>query len=341
MSSIYYLNPFNNCPLFTYFESETLSKQRIIQRNLVHFLGFPDRLYDKDLLSSPEYFGQYGLIQKMILTTKNDKNTNKKLNSAYITYSTNEQAAYAILSVDSITIDDILVRAFFGTTKYCNNFLNNLQCLNINKCIFLHEMAEPCDIVEENSRFGYSEHIKLAKRIIRFGTKESQNYVLNNSFKGQTILPNLATIYQKNMILAKTKNHQKKHNKNNNNISNDSQSSSNSFHSNNSNIELNDNKNSSFNSINNEEKNNIIFKSKNKSRFDFAKNNIKKVGSKSEKNKVSKIIQDIIGELTLRFAFFSPFNNQIPLKNLEIEFCNNLYGKTKNFELKEIIAKCI
>ena len=284
---------------------KNLSKMRIIQKDLVHFQGFPEEMNDVNILSSPEYFGQYGLIQKMILTTKNDKNTNKKLNSAYITYSTNEQAAYAILSVDSITIDDILVRAFFGTTKYCNNFLNNLQCLNINKCIFLHEMAEPCDIVEENSRFGYSEHIKLAKRIIKFGTKESQNYVLNNSFKGQTILPNLATIYQKNMILAKTKNHQKKHNKNNNNISNDSQSSSNSFHSNNSN-----------NSINNEEKNYFIFKSKNKSRFDFAKNNIKKVGSKSEKNKVSKIIQDIIGELTLRFAFFSPFNKQISLKNL-------------------------
>ena len=31
----------------------TLSKQRIIQKNLVHFQGFPDSIYDKDLLLSP------------------------------------------------------------------------------------------------------------------------------------------------------------------------------------------------------------------------------------------------------------------------------------------------
>lgn len=338
MSSIYCSNAFNTYSLFTYFESESLSKQRIIQKNLVHFLGFPDRLYDKDLLASNEYFGQYGLIYKIILTTKNDKNTNKKLNSAYITFSTNEEAAYAILSVDSIIIDDILVRAFFGTTKYCNHFLNNLQCSNMNKCIFLHEMAQPCDIIEENSRFGYSDHIKLAKKIITFGSKESQNYVMNNSYKGQTFLPNLATIYQKNMIIEKTKNHQKKVNKNNINISIDSQNSSNSFYSNNSNIELNDNKD---NSIKNEENNNIIFKSKNKSRFEFANNNINKSDTKGERNKVSKIVREIIGELTLRFAFFCLINKQIPLKNLEIEFCKNLYNKTKNSELKDIITNCI
>ena len=339
MSSIYCSNAFNTYSLFTYFESESLSKQRIIQKNLVHFLGFPDRLYDKDLLASNEYFGQYGLIYKIILTTKNDKNTNKKLNSAYITFSTNEEAAYAILSVDSIIIDDILVRAFFGTTKYCNHFLNNLKCSNMNKCIFLHEMAQPCDIIEENSRFGYSDHIKLAKKIITFGSKESQNYVMNNSYKGQTFLPNLATIYQKNMIIEKTKNHQKKVNKNNINISIDSQNSSNSFYS--TNIELNDNKDTSFNSIKNEENNNIIFKSKNKSRFEFANNNINKSDTKGERNKVSKIVREIIGELTLRFAFFCLINKQIPLKNLEIEFCKNLYNKTKNSELKDIITNCI
>ena len=43
-----YLNP----PIFTEIEALSLSKQRIIQRNLVHFHGFPDRLYDKELLYS-------------------------------------------------------------------------------------------------------------------------------------------------------------------------------------------------------------------------------------------------------------------------------------------------
>ena len=121
--------------MFTEEDSIQLSKQRIIQKNLVHFQGFPDRLYNKELLCSQEYFGQYGIISKIILTYKMDKKSNKRSNSAYLTFSSCEQAAYAILSVDSIKIDNQLVRAFFGTTKYCNHFLNNF---NSNISIYLY-----------------------------------------------------------------------------------------------------------------------------------------------------------------------------------------------------------
>ena len=47
-----------------------LSKCRIIQKNLVHFYGFPDYLYKKEILISPEYFGQYGVITKIVLVSK-------------------------------------------------------------------------------------------------------------------------------------------------------------------------------------------------------------------------------------------------------------------------------
>ena len=47
-----------------------LSKERIIQKNLVHFQGFPDSIYDKNLLLTPEYFGQYGHIIKIVLVSK-------------------------------------------------------------------------------------------------------------------------------------------------------------------------------------------------------------------------------------------------------------------------------
>ena len=84
---------FQNNSMFTEEESKQLSKQRIIQKNLVHFQGFPDRLYNKELLCSNEYFGQYGQISKIFLTNKIDKKTEEKLNSAYLTFSTPEQAA--------------------------------------------------------------------------------------------------------------------------------------------------------------------------------------------------------------------------------------------------------
>ena len=196
--------------IFSEEESKELSKQRIIQKNLVHFQGFPDRYYDKDLLCSQEYFGQYGIISKIILTNKTDKKLNKKSNSAYITFASCEQAAYAILSVDSIKIDNQLVRAFFGTTKYCNHFLNNFKCFNSEKCMFLHYIADKSDIIAENSKFGYSEHIKLAKKIINFGSPQSQLYVMKNASKSNTILPSILTIYHKDDIIIKTKNHRRK-----------------------------------------------------------------------------------------------------------------------------------
>jgi hypothetical protein len=52
---------------------QELSKCRIIQKNLVHFYGFPDYLFKKELLISPEYFGQYGVISKIVLVSKKDK----------------------------------------------------------------------------------------------------------------------------------------------------------------------------------------------------------------------------------------------------------------------------
>ena len=361
--SVIFPSPFfnYNSSVLSEDESKKLSKQRIIQKNLVHFQGFPDRLYSKEILASEEYFGQYGLISKIILTNKIERKTNKRSNSAYITFYSYEQAAYAILSVDSIKIDDMLVRAFFGTTKYCNHFLNNFRCFNSEKCMFLHEIADPSDIITEDSKFGYSEHIKLAKKIIGFGSLQSQIYVRNNANKKKTALPTIATIYQKNDILMKTKNHRRKksndnknlsvYNNNSNNTINDTQSSSNSFHSNSSNdINLNEinneNKDLSFNSLFNEEggiNNNLntLFKSKKKSRFDFANNNKENDKYKKEKSNVPKIVQEIVDELSLRVSFFIPFNKYIPLKKLEIEYCNNLYKQTKNEELKKIITYSI
>ena len=355
MSAIFQSPFFNyNNSVLTEDESRKLSKQRIIQKNLVHFQGFPDRLYSKEILSSEEYFGQYGLISKIILANKVDKKTGKRSNSAYITFYSYEQAAYAILSVDSIKIDDMLVRAFFGTTKYCNHFLNNFRCFNSEKCMFLHEIAEPSDIITEDSKFGYSEHIKLAKKIIGFGSLQSQIYVRNNASKKKTALPSIVTIYQKNDILIKTKNHRRKKSNENNNSpiynkinNNDTQSSSNSCHSNSTNDLnlMNDNFNdNSFNFIFHEgnfSNNNTLFKSKSKSRFDFANNNKNIDDKKNEGSNVTKFMQGVVDELSLRVSFFIPFNKYIPLKKLEIEYCNNLYMQTKNEELKNIITYSI
>jgi hypothetical protein len=76
--------------------------------------------------------------------------------------------------------------------------------------MFLHYLVDKNDIIAENSKFGYSEHIKLAKKIIGFGSVQSQLYVMNNSNKNKSVLPNIVTIYHKDDILIKTKNHRRR-----------------------------------------------------------------------------------------------------------------------------------
>ena len=337
--------------MFTEEESKELSKQRIIQKNLVHFQGFPDRLYNKELLCSREYFGQYGLISKIILTSKFDKNSNKKSNSAYLTFATSEQAAYAILSVDSIKIDNQLVRAFFGTTKYCNHFINNFKCFNSEKCMFLHYIAEQSDIIAENIKFGYSEHIKLAKKIIEFGSIKSRLYVINNVNNYNSILPNIFTIYQKDEILLKSQNHRRKKsngsenilNKSNNSINNandisqiTTRSSSKSSKNFNDEIKEQNKKNEFFNENNtNIINSNKLYESKNHSRFDFVNINMN-INESSNNNKMT---QDLINELTSRLAFFIQFSKNISMDSVEMNFCQNLYKNNNNNELRNLIEK--
>ena len=117
---------------------ESLKQLRIINQNLVHVEGLPKNLLKEELLKSRKYFGQYGKIKKLILSRKINPENNKDVYSVYITYENKIEAACAILCVDSLLICGKIIRAFFGTTKYCNFFLENTTCKNLKKCLFLH-----------------------------------------------------------------------------------------------------------------------------------------------------------------------------------------------------------
>ena len=92
--------------LFSKEKVEHLSKLRIIKKNLIHVHGFPKSIAKTDILTSYEYFGQYGKIIQATATYKANPETNKKSYSAYITYSNEKEAAFAILCVDSLCLKD-------------------------------------------------------------------------------------------------------------------------------------------------------------------------------------------------------------------------------------------
>ena len=296
-------NPENKINFFSSQEFQYVSKIRIIQKNLVHFLGFPDSIYDENLLSSFEYFGQFGRINKIMMTSKIDEITKKKTNSAYITFSNNEEAAYAILSVDSIIIDGNFVRAFFGTTKYCIHFLNNEECYNKDKCMFLHYFANENDIIDNNTKFGYNEHIKLAKKIINYDSFENKSFILGLNIKFKTILPNVKSIYLKdeNYFFDEIKSKS---------LSNSSSTSGNSNTKSLSNKNIYDLRRNVYL--------NKLFKYKDKSRF-FNNNDETKIKNKGIE--VPLFLMDIVDEISIRIPFFIQFENLISFKKLEVEYC--------------------
>ena len=291
------------------------SKQRIIQKNLVHFLGFPDSIFDENILSSKEYFGQFGKITKIMISSKNDEISKKKSNSAYITFSNKEEASYAILSVDSIIIEGNLVRAFFGTTKYCIHFLNNIECYNKDKCMFLHYFANKNDIINPNSKFGYSKHIKLAKKIINYGSFENINFIKNLNIPFNTYLPNVKFIYSKEDNFSNSSNSTKGNSTENLYKINYNNKNKNEIH-----------KNVDF--INFKKQ---LFKNQDKSRFFNLEYENERTKDKIE---ISEDLRYLIEQLIIRYPFFNQFEDLISFKKLSFDYCQDkLKNENKNFTL--------
>ena len=186
---------FSNSMIFSKEERESLKKLRIIQQNLIHVQGLPRSLNSEKLLESQKYFDQYGTIKNIILCKKINPENNKEVYSVYITYENEIQAAIAISCVDSLLIEGKIIRAFFGTTKYCNYFLNNKVCPNYKKCMFFHKLVSNKDIIiDDNCNFSYNEHLKLSKKIIELNNFEIKN-ILKKSKKSDNVLPSIDFIF--------------------------------------------------------------------------------------------------------------------------------------------------
>ena len=133
-----------------------LANVRVVQKNLVYVLGLPLKIATEEALKSHDYFGQYGKILKIVVNKRNPttataagspstvSTTANVHTGVYITFQRKEDAAKAIESVDGSVCEGRIIRATFGTTKYCSYFLKNQPCQNVG-CQFLHEPGEETD----------------------------------------------------------------------------------------------------------------------------------------------------------------------------------------------------
>ena len=134
-----------------------LHNYRVIQRNLVYVIGVPVAASTEEILRRPEYFGQYGRIGKIVV--HGNRSIAHATVSVYITFAYKEDAKAAIQVLDGFWFDGHHLRASFGTTKYCNNFIRGVPCNN-PECVYLHDIGEDEDrFTKEEIQAGHSKLI--------------------------------------------------------------------------------------------------------------------------------------------------------------------------------------
>ena len=176
-------------------KAEELKKLRIIKQNLIHVQGLPRSLANTEILKSNEYFGQYGKIKNIVLSSKMNSDSNKEVYSVYITYKNKIEASCTILCVDSLLINGKIIRAFFGTTKYCSYFLENRICQSSKKCAYLHQLVSNKDIIiDVHTKFSYNEHLNMSKKIIAQSILPIKN-ILKEGKKSKWVLPPIEFIF--------------------------------------------------------------------------------------------------------------------------------------------------
>ena len=180
--------------------------------------------------------------------------------------------------------------------------------------MFIHELADNDDVLGINSKFGYSEHIKLAKKIINYDSILTKKYINGLNITYHTELPNIKSIYLKEDLVNNNSELDFKQTRS------DSTSSETSYTSHNSSTSIDNS------DIRNFSNNNPIFKLYKKSRFFSSNDNEIEIENDNNNNELD-IFNTIIINLLLRYPFFNKFNDYIPLNKMELEYCVNLSKK--------------
>ena len=184
-----------------------LIESRIIQKNLVYIIGLSSELIKMESkLKSFEYFGQYGKINKLVINKNKIYNSNGPNGPSYtcfITYSTEAESSLAILSLDKSIIDSHEIKANYGTTKYCLNFLKNSECKN-KDCIYLHKLASQKDIVSRE-QMNTDKDIFPQQRLMAIELSQiltNKKYRELYKFKDiKTVFPNGFNVYKKDLVI--------------------------------------------------------------------------------------------------------------------------------------------
>ncbi|KRY92815.1 CCR4-NOT transcription complex subunit 4 [Trichinella pseudospiralis] len=117
---------------------ESLKKKRQILRvvpgNLVYVFKLPIYLANECIIRSPEFFGEFGLIERVVIKPIPQRVQRINTVTVYIRYY-NKQDGIKAVALGSKKWPNMEIR--FGATRYCNAFLDNMSCKN-ELCNYWH-----------------------------------------------------------------------------------------------------------------------------------------------------------------------------------------------------------
>jgi len=315
-------------------QSYYLSKKIYLSKNTIIVSNIPENLFSKDILYQKKFLGQYGHINKMILS-KNFQNEKKII----VQFDTVNQAALSILSLHNFQIENIKLKVNYFIIKYCFFYLNNKECSNSN-CIFLHDNKINNYLLLELKNNKIIDCYKFALEILNLSKKTFDiiysKLIGDNYYEIQKKFPKLSMKKLKNEFFIKSlcnnyeKEQKKKKNKKKNHIKKNiiNRNSFDSLESNNKNsLSTSDESIEKINDSIQKYQYNIIFKRKNNSRFDFVN---------KEYNKLNCNIPDFVLDfldkyLTLHYVNKDKFQN-IKIENIIIKDFNSNWSKLINEE---------
>ena len=338
-------------------EMEELADARIITKNLVYIIGLSDSIANKEKLNKYEYLGQYGSIVKIVVNKNKAYNQNSPHGpsySAYVTFSKPSEASIAILSLDDKMIDNHLIRASFGTTKYCSYFLKGIECNN-KECLFLHKWADENDIIKRgdltSNKIIFTQQHNYAKKIADIYNPEVRKKIMSSK-KGKTVFPSPDIIYRTITLMDKENIPKNKKNSVSKNENNSKNKLNNSPVNNNKSNKEKDESNGDENAYNKKEdintKNNVY--SEEESDGD------EQEGEEDYENNEDKSMNELDVNNSKKKNVISPNNNVIGSKNQKInkktkiflnrdksrfDFCKNNSEKENNIIVPKHILNLI
>lgn len=126
-----------------------LSQVRVLQRNLVYVVGLPRSLADEEMLRGPQWFARWGRVVDVKVAAARSfegggNSSGPARYAAFVTYKREQDAAEALRCVQGSNLQGHVLRAQYGTTKYCASFRRGARC-HKQHCLFLHALAPAKD----------------------------------------------------------------------------------------------------------------------------------------------------------------------------------------------------